>query len=174
MPTNEEMGGLSDGDMFTNGDLGMLVSGIWMFAAFESATFNWDIQVEPGMATQATHFFSNSVNVFAGTKYPDAAYQWVKFFTSDPRMAEIRINTGWELPTLNNPEYVAGYLAQSPPENRQAVFDSLEYAIVPPVIEAQNEMTDIVGAALEQAVLGILTPQEALDQAKVEVEALLE
>jgi len=88
-------------------------------------------------------------------------------------MVEIRISTGWELPTLDNPEYVAGYLAQSPPDNRQAVFDSLQYAIVPPVIERQNEMTDAVGAALEQAVLGILTPQEALDQAKIDVEALL-
>jgi multiple sugar transport system substrate-binding protein len=173
MPSSEEMAGVSDGDMFTSGDLAMTVSGIWMFAAFESAPFNWDIQVEPGMATQATHFFSNAVNVFAGTKHPEEAYQWVKFFTSDPAMAEIRINTGWELPTLNNPEYVAGYLAQSPPENRQAVFDSLEYAIVPPVIERQNEMTDAVGAALEQAVLGILTPQEALDLAKLEIEALL-
>ena len=173
MPSNEEMAGVSDGDMFTNGELGMLVSGIWMFTAFENAPFNWDIQVEPGMETQATHFFSNAVNVFAGTQNPDAAYEWVKFFTSDPNMAEIRINTGWELPTLDNPEYVAGYLAQSPPDNRQAVFDSLQYAIVPPVIERQNEMTDAVGAALEQAVLGILTPQEALDQAKIDVEALL-
>jgi multiple sugar transport system substrate-binding protein len=173
MPSNEEMAGVSDGDMFTNGELGMLVSGIWMFTAFENAPFNWDIQVEPGMETQATHFFSNAVNVFAGTQNPDAAYEWVKFFTSDPNMVEIRINTGWELPTLDNPEFVAGYLAQSPPDNRQAVFDSLQYAIVPPVIERQNEMTDAVGAALEQAVLGILTPQEALDQAKIDVEALL-
>lgn len=173
MPTNEEMAGVSDGDLFISGDLGMLVSGIWMFSAFGDASFNWDIQVEPGMETQATHFFANSVNVYAGTEHPEAAYEWVKFFTSDPAMAEIRINTGWELPTLNNPEYVAGYLEQSPPDNRQAVFDSLEFAIVPPVIERQNEMTDVIGAALEQAVLGILTPQEALDQAKVDVEALL-
>jgi multiple sugar transport system substrate-binding protein len=174
MPSNEEMAGVSDGDMFTNGELGMLVSGIWMFSAFESAPFNWDIQVEPGMETHATHFFANAVNVFAGTQHPEEAYQWAKFFTSDPAMAEIRINTGWELPTLNNPEYVAGYLEQSPPDNRQAVFDSLEYAIVPPVIERANEMTDAIGAALEKAVLGILTPQEALDLAKAEIEALLQ
>jgi hypothetical protein len=35
-------------------------------------------------------------------------------------------------------------------------------------------MTDAIGAALEQAVLGILTPQEALDLAKLEIEALLQ
>ena len=173
MPTNAEMGGVSDGDLFISGDLGMLVSGIWMFSAFEENPFNWDIQVEPGMATQATHFFANAVNVFAGTKNAEAAYEWVKFFTSDPAMAEIRIDSAWELPALNNPDYVAGYLLQSPPENRQAVFDSLEYAIVPPVIERQNEMTDVIGAALDQAVLGAITPLEALEQAKAGIEALL-
>jgi multiple sugar transport system substrate-binding protein len=173
MPTSEEIGGISDGDLFANGDVGMLVSGIWMYGAFEGSDFDWDIQVEPGMATQATHFFANSVNVSATTEHPEAAYEWVKFFTSDPAMAEIRISSGWELPTLNNPDYVSGYLEQSPPESRQVVFDSLEFAIVPPVIEQQNEMVDIIGAALDQAVLGILTPQEALDQAKEGVESLI-
>lgn len=174
MPTNEEMAGVSDGDMFANGELGMLVSGIWMYSAFADAPFSWDIQVEPGAEVQATHFFANAVNVFAGTQHPEAAYQWVKFFTSDPRMAEIRISTGWELPTLSNPEYVAGYLEQSPPDNRQAVFDSLEYSIVPPVIERANEMIDAIHAALDQVVLGLMTPQDALDAAKVEIEALLQ
>ncbi|MEZ4517362.1 MAG: hypothetical protein R3C44_11205 [Chloroflexota bacterium] len=56
MPSAADMGGVSDGDMFLQGNLGMLVSGIWMFSAFEDAPFAWDIVVEPGMATQATHF----------------------------------------------------------------------------------------------------------------------
>jgi multiple sugar transport system substrate-binding protein len=173
MPTNEEMAGVSDGDMFANGELGMLVSGIWMYSAFADAAFTWDIQVEPGADVQATHFFANAVNVFAGTQHPAEAYEWIKFFTSDPRMAEIRISTGWELPTLSNPEYVAGYLEQSPPANRQAVFDSLQYSIVPPVIVRANEMIDAIHAALDQVVLGLQTPQEALDGAKLEIEALL-
>jgi multiple sugar transport system substrate-binding protein len=88
-------------------------------------------------------------------------------------MANIRVESGWELPTLSNPEYVDGYLAQTPPENRQAVFDSLEYAIVPPVIERQNEMQDAVNQLLDQVKLGELTPEEALAEAKVQIEELL-
>lgn len=174
MPTDADMGGVSDGDMFAAGQIAMDVTGIWMFSAFEEAPFSWDIAVEPGMETQATHFFANGVSVFAATEHPEAAWKWVKFFTSSPEMADIRIESGWELPTLDQPEYVDGYLSQSPPENREAVFESLNYAITPPVIERQGEMQDIVNGLIEQAKLGQLTPQQALDQAKVEIEGLMQ
>ena len=173
MPSDAEMGGVSDGDMFTAGNLAMTVTGIWMFAAFEGAPFEWDIQVEPGMQEQATHFFANAVSVFAATKHPQEAWEWAQFFTSAPEMAQIRVNSGWELAALDNPAFFEDYLQLSPPANRPAVFDSLKYSIVPPVIERQNEMQDIVNSVLDLVKLGQLTPQEALDQAKVEIEELL-
>lgn len=173
MPTAAEMGGVSDGDLFLSGKLGMLVSGIWMFGAFSDADFAWDIELEPGMATKATHFFANAVVVSDDTKYPDASWQWAKFFASSPKMAEIRVRGAWELPTLSNEAYLRGYLEQSPPDNRQAVFDSLNYAIVPPVIERQNEMQDVVGAQLELAILGQISAAEAMKRAQVAVEELI-
>ena len=173
MPSDADMGGISDGDMFTAGQIAMDVTGIWMFAAFEGADFEWDIQVEPGLKNQATHFFANALSVFAATKHTEAAWEWVKFFTTSPDMANIRVASGWELPALNSPEYFEDYLALSPPDNRAAVFDSLEFAIVPPVIERQNEMQDTVNNLIEQVKLGQLTPQEALDQAKADIEELL-
>lgn len=174
MPTAAEMGGVSDGDMFTSGQLGMLVSGIWMFGAFGDAPFEWDIQVEPGMETQATHFFANGLSVFAGTEYPEAAAKWASFFSSAPEVAEMRVASAWELPTLNNPALFVDYLALSPPANRQAVFDSLNYSIVPPVIERQNELQDIVGAYLEKVVLGQMTAEEALAGAAADIAELLQ
>jgi multiple sugar transport system substrate-binding protein len=174
MPSDVDMGGISDGDMFTAGQIAMDVTGIWMFSAFEGADSAWDIQVEPGLEEQATHFFANALSVFAATKHPEAAWEWAKFFTSSPEMADIRVASGWELPALDNPEYFEDYLALSPPENRAAVFESLEHAIVPPVIERQNEMQDTINNLLEQVKLGQLTPQEALDQAKIEIDELLQ
>ncbi len=173
MPTQVELGGIANEEVFKTGKIGMLVSGIWMFATFKDAPFQWDIQVEPGMATKATHFFANSATVFAASKHPQEAYEWVKFLTSDAEVARIRVQSGWELPALNNPDYFADFLKQTPPDNRQAVFDSLEFAVVPPVIDRQNEMQDAINKLLEQVSLGLMTPQEALDQAKVEIEALL-
>lgn len=174
MPTAAEMGGVSDGDMFTNGQLGMVVTGIWMFGAFADAPFEWDIAVEPGMKTQATHFFANALSVFAGTEHPEAAAKWASFFSSAPEVAEMRVASAWELPTLNNPALFEDYLALSPPANRQAVFDSLDYSIVPPVIERQNELQDTVGVYLEKVVLGQMTAEDALAAAAAEIAELLQ
>lgn len=174
MPGEADLAGMSGDDLFSAGQLGMDVTGIWMFAAFSEAPFAWDIQVEPGMAQKATHFFANGVAASADTPHPEAAWEWMEFFTTSPEMAEIRIESGWELPTLNNEEYVSGYLEQTPPENREAVFESLNYAITPPVIESQSEMQDTVNQLLEQVRLEQLAPEEALQQADTEIEALIE
>ncbi len=172
-PTAAEMGGVSDGDMFVNGQLGMITTGIWMFSAFESAPFPWDVQVEPGNTEKATHFFANGVAVSADSDRQEAAYRWLRFFTSSPEAAKIRVDASWELPTLTDESLYDSYLAIEPPANREVVLKSLEYAIVPPVIERQAEMQDAVNALLERAVAGELTAQEALEQAKTEIEALL-
>jgi multiple sugar transport system substrate-binding protein len=125
------------------------------------------------MATKATHFFANAASVFAATQHSQAAYEWIKFFTSDGEMAKIRIASGWELPALKDPALFADYLAQTPPDNRQAVIDSLQYAVVPPVIVRQSEMQDGIGKLLDQVMLDQLTPQQALDQAKALIEGLM-
>lgn len=173
IPSSADMAGQSDGDMFLAGKLAMDVSGIWMFGSYKDAPFQWDIAMEPGMANKATHFFANGVSAFAATKHSAEAYEWIKFFTSDPEMAKIRIAAGWELPALKDPALFEDYLKQTPPANRQVVIDSLEYAIVPPVIVRQSEMQDGVNKLLEQVMLGELTAQEALDQAKTLLEELI-
>jgi multiple sugar transport system substrate-binding protein len=173
VPSAADMGGQSDGDMFKAGKLAMDVTGIWMFSAYKDAPFQWDVTVEPGMANKATHFFANGVSVFAAAKHPQEAYEWVKFFTSDPEMAKIRIASGWELPALKDPALFQDYLSQTPPTNRQAVIDSLEFAVVPPVIVRQSEMQDGINKLLEQVMLDQLLPQKALDQAKTLIEGLM-
>jgi multiple sugar transport system substrate-binding protein len=173
VPSAADMGGQADGDMFLAGKLAMDVTGIWMFSAYKDAPFQWDVNVEPGMVNKATHFFANGVSIFAASKHPQEAYEWVKFFTSDAEMAKIRIASGWELPALKDPALFQDYLSQTPPANRQAVIDSLEFAVVPPVIVRQSEMQDGINKLLEQVMLDQLEPQEALDQAKTLIEGLM-
>ncbi len=164
MPTEAEMGGVSDGDLFLSGKLGMLVSGIWMFGEFSKADFNWDIEVEPGMSTKATHFFANALVISSTSKHAEAAWKWAKFFTGSKESAKMRIRTGWELPTISDESAVESYLKMGNPDNRQAVFNSLKYSIVPPVIEKQNELQDGIGLILDKAKLGTLSAKEALAQ----------
>lgn len=174
MPTAAELSGISDGDLFASGKLGMIVTGIWMFPAFSEAPFAWDVEVEPMINQHANHFFANGVAVSATTSNPEAAAAWAQFLASSEVAANVRVEASWELPALNEPAYFEDYLTVTPPENREAVFAALENPVTPPVIERQNEMQDAVNALITRVVDGELTAQEALDQAKAEIDALLQ
>jgi multiple sugar transport system substrate-binding protein len=174
MPTAADLSGVSDGELFLSGKLGMLVTGIWMFGAFQEAPFNWDVQIEPMINQHAHHFFANGVGVSATTGNAEAAAAWAEFLTASETAANVRVASAWELPALDEPAYFESYLELEPPANREAVFQALESPVTPPVIVRQNEMQDAVNALLTQVVDGELTAQEALDQAKAELDALLQ
>jgi len=173
MPTAAELSGVSDSELFLSGKLGMLVTGIWMFGAFQEASFTWDVQIEPAINQHAHHFFANGVAVSATTEHAEAAAAWATYLAASETAATVRVDSAWELPALNEPAYFEAYLSQTPPANRAAVFTALESPITPPVIERQNEMQDAVNALLTQVVDGELTAQAALDQAKTELDALI-
>jgi multiple sugar transport system substrate-binding protein len=173
MPTAADLSGVSDSELFTSGKVGMLVTGIWMFGAFKDAPFKWDVQLEPMIKQHAHHFFANGIAVSATTKQADAATAWAEYLTSSETAATVRVSTGWELPALNKPAYVESYLKETPPANRQAVFQALESPVTPPVIVRQNEMQDAVNNLLTQVVDGELTAKDALDQAKAKLDELI-
>lgn len=173
MPTAEQLSGVAEGDLFNSGKLGMLVTGIWMFSAFAEAPFAWDVQLEPMINQHAHHFFANGVAVSATSANPEAAAKWAEFLTASETAATVRVESAWELPALDEPAYFESYLTQTPPANRAAVFQALESPVTPPVIVRQNEMQDAVNALITRVVDGELTAQEAMNQAKTEVDALL-
>jgi len=174
MPTAAELSGVSDSELFLNGDVGMIVTGIWMFGAFAEADFNWDVQIEPAINQHAHHFFANGVAVSSTTEHAEAAAAWAEFLTASETAAQVRVDSAWELPALDQPAYFENYLELTPPGNREAVFLALESPVTPPVIERQNEMQDAVNGLITQYVDGMLTAQEALDQAKDAIDALIQ
>lgn len=174
MPTAAQMSGVSDSELFLSGKLGMFVTGIWMFDAFKDAPFTWDVQLEPAINQHAHHFFANGVSVSATTKVGEAAAKWAEFLAGSAEAATVRVDTGWELPALNQPAYFEAYLTKTPPANRAAVFKALESPVTPPVIVRQSEMQDTVNALIGQVADGELTAQEALDEAKAELDKLIQ
>lgn len=166
-PTEAQMGGMGDWDLFESGRLGMIPTGIWAFNTFADACdFNWDICVEPGGTQKATHFFSNALVVNADSDKKEAAATWINWLASSDQAAQMRIDAGWDLPAISNEEVLSGYLELTPPENRQAVFDSLNNLTVAPIIEDYSLMSDIITDKLSLAATGEITVQEALDQAQ--------
>jgi multiple sugar transport system substrate-binding protein len=153
----------------------MLVTGIWMFDGFSDITFNWDIAVEPGDVNKATHFFSNAAVIAKTTPNAEAALKWVQFLATHPATVDARIASSWELPalSLDNADVLQPYLEKSPPDNREAVFESLQYAITPPVIENQPLLEEAINQELEAARLGTKTVEQALADAQKRVEELV-
>jgi multiple sugar transport system substrate-binding protein len=89
-------------------------------------------------------------------------------------MVQTRLDAGWELPAVSDEEALASYLELGSPENRQAVFDSLEHVALPPVVaEGQQEMQDIVTEELVEAQSGRKSVADALASAEERVNAAI-
>lgn len=171
MPTNEQMGGMGDWDLFKSGRLGMIITGIWCFPDFtRDCEFEWDIAVEPGHTQKATHFFSNGYVIGKDSKIAEEALKFMTFISSNKAATQIRLDAGWELPPVKDESIISEYIKKTPPQRRQVVFDSLNYLVTPPVIEQFAELQDIVGRHLSAAASGLVTPQQALDDCQKECE----
>lgn len=172
-PSDEDMSGQSDSDLFLNGKVAMLRTGIWMMDSFKEADFNWDIALEPGNTQKAHHFFANGLAVSKDSEHPEAAWKWLKFMSASEEAAQIRIDSSWELPAVSNDALVQDYIEQTPPESREVVFEALDTLVVPPVIEDWNKLTDAFTQELDQVKLGDKSPEEALNDLQPTIQKLL-
>ncbi|WP_143479332.1 extracellular solute-binding protein, partial [Pseudomonas aeruginosa] len=112
MPTIEQGQGTPDFDtnLFKDGKLAMLHTGIWVFGAVADVPFGWDIAVEPGNTRQASAVFSNAVGVSSSSKHIEAASKWAEFLTSSDTMVDVRLDSGWELPPISDDAKLSVYL----------------------------------------------------------------
>lgn len=176
MPTPAQGAGTPDFDtnLFKDGKLAMLHTGIWVFGSFAETPKNWDIAVEPGDTQKASALFSNAVVVSANSKHKEAAQKFAEFLSSSKVMVDVRLNSGWELPPISDDSQLNSYLTKGAPANRQAVFDSLDaVALAPTIGDNQQKMQDIVTNALGQIAAGSATTEAALKDAAEKVDALL-
>jgi multiple sugar transport system substrate-binding protein len=175
MPTEADGAGTPDFDskLFKSGKLAMWHTGIWMFSGMADAPFDWDVVVEPGNTKKASAMFVNGLVVSAASKNAEAAQKWVTFLASSDDTTKTRLATSWELPPVADETKLAPYLDQKKPANRKAVFTALEATVLPPVIERQQEMQDLVTAELTSAAAGRKTAEKALADAQIKVNGLL-
>ena len=171
MPSDAQMGGMRDWDLFKSGRLGMIITGIWSFSDFtDNCDFAWDVAVEPGNTAKATHFFSNGYVVNKETSNPEAAAALAAFLAGSKEAAQIRVDSNWELSPVIYQDVIDSYLKVTLPENREAVFKSLDYLVTPPVVKQQSEMQEIITKHLNNALSGNVTSKDALDECQAELE----
>ena len=142
MPGTEDLAGRGDWDLFTEGKLGMIVTGIWAFSTFaEKAAFDWDITVEPGFKDKSTFFFANVNCISPSSTKQEAAAKFIDAMGSDADIVKLRLDASWELPTVADQAQLASYLTITPPANRAAVFASMDFAVAPPALVDASDMT---------------------------------
>ena len=172
-PSPADMSGLASEDIFKNGQLAILHTGIWMFDAFKDVPFEWDIQLEAGNTQKAHHFFANGLAVSADTDKKEAAYKFAAFMSASEEVAKIRVDASWELPAITNEEVLSPYLDKTPPENRKAVFEALDTLVLPPAIENWSKISDVTNQEFEKALNGDKTPAEVLETLESEYEGIM-
>jgi multiple sugar transport system substrate-binding protein len=176
MPTIADGQGTADYDtnLFKAGKLAMLHTGIWVFGSFDTSPANWDIAVEPGNTTSANAVFSNGIGVSATSKHPAEAQKWAEFMSSSDSEVSVRLDTGWELPTISDTAKLGSYLTKGKPANRQAVFDAAKkIAPAPSIGDNQSAMEDAITGELVEAQAGRETVEVAVANAEKKVNALL-
>jgi multiple sugar transport system substrate-binding protein len=171
-PSVGDLSGQSPEDLFKNGQIGILHTGIWMLSAFKDAPFKWDIALEAGNTQKAHHFFANGLAVSQDSDAQKAAYKFARFMSASDEAAEIRIASSWELPAITNEEILKPYLEQTPPESREVIFEAMDTLVLPPVIEDWSKMSDLITKELENVVNGKKSPEEALKVMQGELEKL--
>ena len=170
-PTQKQLAGTGDWDLFIAGRLGMLLTGPWCFSKFSTdCKFDWDIAVEPGNTKKATHFFSDGIFMPKDGKKGKQGFEWMKFMSSSKEAAKIRIDAGWNIPAITDQAVLKAFLDKKPPASRQVIFDSLEFLVTPPIVPNFGEVQSILNLHLEAARDGVKTPQQALDDAQKELE----
>lgn len=177
MPTPEQGAGTPDFDtgLFAEGNLAMFHSGIWMFGAFADMTDEWDIAVEPGNTKQASAMFSNAAAVSAQSEHIEEATAFGEFLAGSDVAAEVRLDAGWELPPVSDPAVLESYLELENPENREAVFESLENVALPPQLgERSAEVQDVVDSTLAEVAAGRMTAEDAAAEMEQHINDLLD
>ncbi|PLR77374.1 sugar ABC transporter substrate-binding protein [Bacillus sp. V3-13] len=171
-PSKADLSGQSPEDLFKNGQIGILHTGIWMLDSFKDVPFKWDIALEAGNTEKAHHFFANGLAVSKDSESQNAAYKFARFMSASEEAAKIRIASSWELPAITDEAILKPYLEQTPPESREVVFEALDTLVLPPVIEDWSKMSDLINMELENVVNGKQTPEDALKVMQEELEKL--
>jgi multiple sugar transport system substrate-binding protein len=164
-------GGIGTADGHATGLYAMIVDGPWMVDIYKGNYPDFEVNFAPiptGMdGTTSSVVGGEDVVIFEGTENSEAAMAWAAFLLSEESqliMAEVGV-----IPTLSSlightdlPDYFGVFLEQ---------LETAQARVPHPV---WSDMDGALNNAFQRMLRGEQTPQEALDQAAEEINALLE
>ncbi|MGY4687042.1 hypothetical protein X928_01020 [Petrotoga miotherma DSM 10691] len=164
-------GGIGVLEGYAEGIYAMTFSGPWaesiIKGQYPDAEINYSL-VPAGKGGSKSVVGGEDIVIFNSTKYKNEAWEFVKFMTS--KEVQLKFATVGQMPVLN------GLLDE--PEIKEHPFfpvylKQLETAVPRSPHPAWNEINDIMDSAWQNAVIGGVNPQDALDNAAYEIEEIL-
>lgn len=164
-PTPADTADIGPQKLWTNGRIGMYISGSWAAALIfhkEVRDFDYDAAPIPmGRERRAAFIGGAAFGVLKGSKHKQEAWELVKFMTG-PGMQEHFAITQHIIPSRRSVAESGAYLyLDDKPRNKQAFIDAISYGNLLPNVECSREMNDIISSEISLAILGKKSARDA-------------
>jgi multiple sugar transport system substrate-binding protein len=154
--------------VFPSGKVAMVMDGSYNTANWQTLPFNWDVTYVPaGPVTRSTFANPDSLSISVMTQYEDAAWEFIKYFTSPDIQNNIKVVGLGGIPFLKSVAYSESFL-QNPglPSGFKDLVDSFPYGdafeFPSKWVEWHN---DIMNNSLQAAMLGDMSVTDAVNEA---------
>ncbi len=161
---------------FGEGKACMQLDGSWLFGYRSDAPFDWGVALVPAPegGTSATNTGGERILMFSNSENKEAAWKFIKFMTSSDVQLRWDMTTGF-MPVRksvgDNPEYL-NWINETEPRMLPFV-EGMQYAHTRPATPLYNEVSDAFSREIQNAFLGLATPEEALAAAEQAVNDIL-
>ena len=164
MPTAEQLSQYG-WDGLLSGVAAMGFSGHWSVPEYSAAGHNLGVAPVPaGPAGRATMVNSAGFVISAATPNPDAAWEFVKYATSEAGQTELA-KIGLAIPIRESVASSDAYLGQAAKIDHSLFVQALDYARVKPSFKGYEEWSGAVGDAISLAWTEGVPLDEALAEA---------
>jgi multiple sugar transport system substrate-binding protein len=169
-PTAYNREGLQD--MFKGGKLAMTITGPWFWKMLQKDVPNlkYGIAPIPGNKQQKTMAVTDNLIMFKSCKNKQAAWKFVEFFYK-PELRQQWAETFGMIPELKS---VAASDFVKKSTEWTTFLSLLDTGMFVPLHPQWNAIADKIIVGVQQAQIGNATPQQALDDAKKEVDTILQ
>jgi multiple sugar transport system substrate-binding protein len=163
-------------DLFQAGVVAMWPMGHWAIPGYSEVKFKWDVAPMPkGPVTQATSVNSAGFVVAKDTKYPEAAWKFVKFALSpegQSRLTELGLAIPMQKAIAESPTFLERKVGDMT-INQKIFLDSLAFARVKPIFKGYTLWASAVGDGMASIWTGEAELDPSLDEAVKAADAVL-
>ncbi len=162
-------------DGFLAGKVAMQLSGPWTLGQLQTTGVDFGVLPIPGEAKRATVIGGENLFILKTTpEREQAALTFAEYVLSEPFQTQWAIGTGYlpvNLKARQNPDYLA-FKAKQPAVD--VFLDQAKYGRSRPIFPGYNRISENLGRAIEATLMGIKSPQEALQESQRRVDLIFE